>query len=87
LGPRKARLASEVDYCVGEPKPYIARVERRHSDNQVFLTLILDEQPLEPEECRGMILAVYKNVIFQQDLAQLELYDASTDPPERKWPG
>lgn len=86
LGPRKAKLGGEVGYCVGEPKPRVERVIRRYSGNRVFLTLILDPERLEPEECQGVGLGVFKTVIFQRDLDQLILLDSSTNPPERRWP-
>lgn len=86
LGPREAKLAGEVDYCVGEPKPRVEKVIRSYSGNRVFLTLILSPERPEPEECRGIILGVFKTVSFQRDLEQIELLDSSTDPPSRRWP-
>jgi hypothetical protein len=86
LGPRKARLAGEVGYCVGEPKPRIEKVLRRYSGNRVFLMLILEERPPEPEKCRGVGLAVFKTVSFRRDLEQLKLFDSSTTPPTPRWP-
>jgi hypothetical protein len=86
LGPRKAKLAGEVDYCVGHPKPRVEKVIRRYSGNRVFLTLILSPEQPEPEECRGIILGVFKTVTFKRNLTQLVLLDSSTDPPMRRWP-
>lgn len=86
LGPRKAKLAGEVGYCVGDPKPRVEKVIRRHSGNRVFLTLILSPERPKAEECRGVGLGVFKTVSFQRDLDQLILLDSSTDPPERRWP-
>jgi hypothetical protein len=86
LGPRKVKLAGEVGYCVGHPKPRVEKVIRRYSGNRVFLTLILSPERPEPEECRGVGLAVFKTVSFQRDLEQIELLDSSTDPPSRRWP-
>jgi hypothetical protein len=86
LGPRKAKLAGEVDYCVGEPKPGVEKVIRRHSGNRVFLTLILGQDQPEPKECLGVGLGIFKTVSFHRNLAQLELLDSSTDPPSRRWP-
>lgn len=86
LGPHKAKLAGEVGYCVGEPKPRIEKVLRSYSGNRVFLTLILSQEQPEPEECRGIGLGVFKTVSFQRNLEQLVLLDSSTDPPSRRWP-
>jgi hypothetical protein len=86
LGPHKAKLAGEVDYCVGEPKPRVEKVIRRYSGNRVFLTLILSPERPKPEECRGVGLGVFRTVRFQRDLEQLELFDSSIDPPSRRWP-
>lgn len=86
LGPNKASLAGEVDYCVGEPKPRVVKVIRRYSGNRVFLTLFLSQERPEPKECRGVILFVFKTVTFKRNLEQLELFDSSTDPPSRRWP-
>jgi hypothetical protein len=86
LGPRKAKLAGEVGYCVGEPKPRIEKAVRSYSGNRVFLTLILSQKRPEPEECRGVGLAVFKTVTFRRNLEQLELLDSSTDPPQLRWP-
>jgi len=86
LGPHQAKLAGEVGYCVGEPKPRIEKVVRNYSGNRVFLTLILGPERPEPEECRGIGLSVFKTVSFQRNIGQLVLLDASTNPPSRRWP-
>lgn len=86
LGPRKGKLAGEVDYCVGHPKPRVEKVIRRYSGKRVFLTLILSQERPEPEECRGVILFVFKTVSFHRNLERLVLLDSSTDPPSRRWP-
>lgn len=86
LGPRKAKLAGEVGYCVGDPKPRVEKVIRRYSGSRVFLTLILSPERPKAEECRGIGLGVFKTVSFQRDLDQLILLDSSTDPPDRHWP-
>jgi hypothetical protein len=78
LGPRKAKLAGEVGYCVGDPKPRVERVIRRYSGNRVFLTLILSPEGPKAEECLGVGLGVFKTVSFQRDLDQLILLDSST---------
>lgn len=86
LGSRKAKLAGEVGYCAGEPKPRIGKVIRSYSGNRVFLTLILSQGRPEPKECRGIMLSVFKTVSFQRNLDQLVLLDSSTNPPSRRWP-
>jgi hypothetical protein len=86
LGPHKAILAGEVGYCVGEPKPRVEKVVRSYSGRRVLLTLFLGRRQPKPQDCRGVGLAVFKTVSFRRNLAQLELLDASTDPPERRWP-
>jgi hypothetical protein len=87
LGPNKVRLAGEVDYCVGDPKPRIERAITRYSGNRAFLTLLLaPQQRAESKECRGLIMAVYKTITFERPLNKLILLDSSTDPPERRWP-
>jgi hypothetical protein len=86
LGPHKGKLAVEVGYCVGEPRPHVEKVTRRYSGNQVFLTLILEERPSDPERCLGKEIVVFRSVSFRRKLGQLELFDSSTDPPTRRWP-
>lgn len=86
LGPHKGKLAVEVGYCVGEPRPRLEQVTRRYSGDRVFLTLTLKEGPPEPEKCLGKEIAVFKTVSFRRKLGQLELFDASTNPPTRRWP-
>lgn len=86
VGPHKAKLAGEVGYCVGEPKPRVEKVLRSYSGNRVFLTLILTQERPEPEECRAIGLGVFRTVRFKRNLGQLELFDSSIEPPRRRWP-
>ena len=84
-GPRKVKLAGVVDYCANVPKPHVQQVNARYWGSRLFLRLELS--PLEsPTRCAFQAVGVYKTVTLRRDLDELELFDSSASPPERRWP-
>lgn len=87
-GPRSIKLVSEINYCLGAPIPKISRVTTAYSEHRVRIELFLAEPPgaYRTENCRGIIRPVYKTIWLKRNLNSVELFDASRNPPERRWP-
>jgi hypothetical protein len=88
VGPQAVKLVGEVDYCLGAPVPKISRATIDYSGHRVGIELFL-AKPRDAytlAACRGVVQAVYKTIKLKRSLAAVELFDASTDPPERRWP-
>ena len=86
LSPKSVRLAADVEIC-WDP----VRLERpilEYSGDRVYLEL--RHTPEESEgEYGGCLLSLWtlrKTVTFKRDLDELVLFDASTNPPEQRWP-
>jgi hypothetical protein len=86
VSPKSARLTAVVEVClkpVGLERPIIeysgdrAYVELRHTP---------DESEGEQDGCSLLLAVLHKTAIFERDLDELVLFDASTDPPEQRWP-
>lgn len=88
IGRRTVKLVAEVDYCIGAPMPKISRATTVYSGHRVLVELFLAAPPdaYKTASCRGVVRAVYKSIKLKSDLAAVELFDASTNPPERRWP-
>lgn len=84
--PKSARLAAVVETCVApvwlEP-PII-----KYSGDRVYLELRHTPEKGEGEHngCFLSLSVLHKTVTFERDLDEVVLYDASTDPPEQRWP-
>ncbi len=81
------RLAATVEVC----SVYVPLLEEpiiEYSDNRAYIEL--RQTPEEKEEGRnGCVLGLlvpHKMITLERDLGDLILYDASTDPPEKRWP-
>src|SRR6476469_6079919 len=84
LGPRTVKLAAEVEYCIGTPNPEISRAKTEYSGDRVSVSLYL-AAPLDTyraDNCRGVIKAVFKTIRLKRGLADVEMFDMSTSPPE-----
>lgn len=86
ISPTSARLAADVEVCL-EP----VRLERpiiEYSGNRVYIELrhTPEEREGEHEGCFLSLWTLHWTVTFKRDLDELVLFDASTDPPEQRWP-
>ncbi len=83
VGPKSVRLVSTFEGCskpVQLEPPFI-----EHDGDRIYLELRHtpeDEQGI----CFFSVETLHKTVTFDRDLDELVLFDASTDPPERRWP-
>lgn len=85
--PRQVDLVVTVDQCDGDPKPTIQRPVIEYSGKRVFIELLLEPQKESDDGgCLPVLLGVHKKIVLKQDLDELVLFDASTDPPEQRWP-
>jgi len=83
IGPKSIRLVAKVGVClepvqleqpIVEYEGHRVYIEFRHTPE--------DDKGL----CLGKLLLLHKTVTFKQDTDELVLFDASTDPPEQRWP-
>jgi hypothetical protein len=87
VSPTSVRLAAVVGSC-SDP----VRLERpifEYSGERVDLELrhTPEKSEDEYEGCFAPTLGVlHRTVTFKRDLDELVLFDASTDPPEQRWP-
>lgn len=86
MGPRQIRLFTSIEYC-GGPGATIRRPVIEYSGRRAFIELLLTPHE-EPDTggCLLQLLGVTKTVTLKRDLDELVLFDASTDPPARRWP-
>ncbi len=56
--------------------------------NRVEIELRRTPEELEEGQngCLLQLLVAFKKITFERDLDELVLFDASTAPPERRWP-
>lgn len=86
VGPKTARLVAVVEVCV-DP----VRLERpiiEYSGDRAYVELrhTPEESEGEQDGCFLGLFTLHKTVTFDRNLDELVLYDASTDPPEQRWP-
>jgi hypothetical protein len=88
LNEKKARIVSEVGYCVGDQKPWIKHVKVRETSGvaTILAQAAFPKQQDPKGFCAGVGLFIYRTVRFDHDLSDLRLYDARTDPPTLRWP-
>lgn len=86
IGPKSVRLVATVGVCwkpvqleqpIIEYEGHRAYLELRHTP---------EEGEGEYSGCLLSLMILRKAVIFERDLDELVLFDASTDPPEKRWP-
>ena len=88
-GPKTVKLGTEIGYCVGDPKPRMRLAQRIYRGKSVYITVELAlprKKPSDHSLCGGVGLFLYKTIRLTRDLADVMLYDSSTDPPTRRWP-
>jgi hypothetical protein len=83
----RVRLAATVEVC----SVYVPLLEEpiiEYTDNRAYIELC--QTPEKKEEgrngCVPELLGAHKTITLERNLGELVLYDASTDPPKRRWP-
>jgi len=87
VGPKRVRLSVAIKSCAQPPPPF-ERPVVDYSGNRVFIELRTAPEQLSEEQngCFLRLFVAYKTITLERDLDELVLFDASTDPPERRWP-
>jgi hypothetical protein len=84
VGPNWVRIRAVLDGCSPD-LPLLEKPIIEYKGNRVYIEL-----RHTPEDGRGICFLnlpiAFKKITFERDLDELVLFDASTDPPERRWP-
>jgi hypothetical protein len=77
-----------VDYCVGWPEPKIGNpnIEYRDDDVLVTLSVIRPDSERENQKCAGVERNLSRAITVDRALDQVTLFDAGSQPPEKRWP-
>ncbi|HEX5712377.1 MAG TPA: hypothetical protein VFX85_03590 [Solirubrobacterales bacterium] len=83
----RVRLAATVEVC----HVYVPLLEEpivEYSGDRVYIELrqVPEELAEDTNGCVLGLLGAHKTIALERDLGELTLYDASTDPPKRRWP-
>jgi hypothetical protein len=99
--PRVIKVGGGVGYCVGDPKPRIAKPDIKYQGDEVYIALELKKPPKPPrkrpqlfpkgktpvvEGCAGVELLVTRKLTLRRNLSDLTIYDSGVEPPEQVWP-
>ena len=87
LGPKRVRLIATVEVCSID-LPVLEEPIVEYTGNRVYIELRRTPEELEEgtNGCLLQLLGAYKTITLERDLDELVLFDASTDPPEQRWP-
>ena len=86
IGSRKVRLVGQVPYCAGAPEPRVDRAVIHYAGRRVLIKLwMIGELPTKSTKCLGSLLSVFRTVKLKRDLDELKLFDASVQPPKRRY--
>jgi hypothetical protein len=84
LGPKSLRLSATIEGCNPDP-PLLQEPIIEYEGNRAYVEL-----RQTPEDGKGICFLnlpiAFKKITFERDLDELVLFDASTDPPEKRWP-
>jgi hypothetical protein len=88
VGLRWVRLAATTEWCWSPEAPLLEEPIVEYSGNRVYIELRRTPEESEGEHkgCLLQLLVAFKKITLERDLDELVLYDASTDPPEQRWP-
>jgi hypothetical protein len=87
LGPNQVRLSAVIEPC-NINLPLLEDPIIEYKSNRVYIELRQTPEELEEGQngCLLGLLVAHEKITFERDLDELVLYDASTDPPEQRWP-
>jgi hypothetical protein len=84
VGPNWARINAAIEGC-NPDLPLLEKPIIEYKGNRVYVEL-----RRTPEDGKGICVLnlpnASKKITFERDLDELVLFDASTDPPEKRWP-
>jgi len=87
LGPKEARLLAPIEYCITEEARFEEPIVDYEGDRAyVELRLAPEEEDEDPSGCFLDLPIFHTKLTLERNLDELALYDASTDPPEQRWP-
>jgi hypothetical protein len=85
IGPKEARLLAPIEYCVTEETRFEEPIVDYEGD-RAYLELRLAPEDEDPSGCFLNLPILHTKLTLERNLDELTLYDASTDPPEQRWP-
>jgi hypothetical protein len=87
LGHKRVRLSAVIEYCSAVSPPFEQPIIEYIGD-RVYIELRVAPEELEEDQngCFLSLAVAYKTITLERDLDELVLFDASTDPPEQRWP-
>ncbi|HYP56168.1 MAG TPA: hypothetical protein VEQ41_07710 [Solirubrobacterales bacterium] len=84
VGPNWVRIDAPIEACIHD-QPLVEAPIIEYERNRVYIEL-----RHTPEDDKGICFLnlpiASKKITFERDLDELVLFDASTDPPEQRWP-
>lgn len=84
VGPNWVRARAVIEACSPDP-PLLEEPIIEYEANRVYIEL-----RHTPNDDKGICFLnlpiASKKITFERDLDELVLFDASTDPPEKRWP-
>jgi len=84
VGPNWVRVLAPIEACI-HGQPLLEEPIIEYKGNRVYIEL-----RHTPEDdlggCALNLPLAFKKITFERDLDELVLFDASTDPPEQRWP-
>lgn len=87
VGPKRVRLSAVIEFCSAVSPPLEQPIIEYIGD-RVYIELRVAPDELEGDRkgCLLSLAVAYKTITLERDLDELVLFDASTDPPEQRWP-
>jgi hypothetical protein len=85
IGPKEARLLAQIEYCVTEKTRFEEPIVDYEGD-RAYVELRLAPEDEDPSGCFLNLPILHTKLTLERNLDELTLYDASTDPPEQRWP-
>lgn len=86
---RRVKIVSELGHCVGTERSRIAVVHIVERPRRSLITAMLKVPRVgrrQGEGCAGVGIAIFKKIRLDRRVVGRALYDASTVPPQRRWP-
>ncbi|HYJ22630.1 MAG TPA: hypothetical protein VEW07_11490 [Solirubrobacterales bacterium] len=83
----QVRLAATVEVC-SVYAPLLEEPIIEYSGDRVYIELrqVPEELAEDTNGCVLGLLVAHEKITLERDLDELVLYDASTDPPQKRWP-
>jgi|SRR6476646_2807091 len=88
VGTNWVRLSAVIEVCNLDPPLLEEPIIEYKGSNRVEIELRQTPEDLEEGQngCFLRLLVAYKKITFKREVDELVLFDASTDPPEQRWP-